>query len=313
MSNTALQPSQLPNERILTINEMSNVVNYSSEFAQMSDKYICWRMRSLNGDPIPPLAYPMRLRGMAIFMCLRGSLDIEINLVPYHVDAGTICVVSPRMLFALSNIDYSDIDVRCLFVDLDFLSDVNIDLNAINVRPMIEHRSPVLKLTSDEVEIFESHISLLSLHACNDTGTVFKRNIARALIATALYNLLDFSFMRLDEVKDSTPTLNRRSLYVHDFLRLAHANYATHRSLDFYAEKLCISSKYLAVLVKEATGRSAVEWINEFVILEAKNLLRFSGKNIQQVAYTLNFANQSSFGKYFKHLTGQSPSQYQKS
>ncbi|WP_290101184.1 helix-turn-helix domain-containing protein, partial [Duncaniella muris] len=52
---------------------------------------------------------------------------------------------------------------------------------------------------------------------------------------------------------------------------------------------------------------------DDYVILEAKNLLRFSGKNIQQVSYELNFPNQSSFGKYFKHLTGFSPSEYQRS
>ena len=62
----------------------------------------------------------------------------------------------------------------------------------------------------------------------------------------------------------------------------------------------------------KATGRSAAAWIDECVILEAKNLLRFSGKNIQQIAYELNFSNQSSFGKYFKHLTGMSPSEFQK-
>lgn len=301
------------NERVLSINEMCNVVNYSAEFSAMADKYICWRIRSVGGEPIPPLAYPMRLHGLTIFMCLRGSLDIQLNFIPYHIDERTICVVSPTMLMSLSNIDYSDIDIRVLFVDQDFLNDVNIDLNAINVRPLIEKRSPVMHLTQDEINLFSSHIDLLAQHAEHDTGTVFQRNIARALVATATYCLLDFNFARIDEMEDSKPTLNRRSMYVHDFLRLVHANYMRHRSLDFYAEKLCISSKYLAVLVKEATGRSAIDWINEFVILEAKNLLRFSGKNIQQVSYALNFANQSSFGKYFKHLTGQSPSQYQKS
>ncbi|MDE7032691.1 MAG: helix-turn-helix domain-containing protein, partial [Muribaculaceae bacterium] len=53
--------------------------------------------------------------------------------------------------------------------------------------------------------------------------------------------------------------------------------------------------------------------IDDRVIMEARNLLRYSGKNIQQVAYMLNFSNQSSFGKYFKHLTGMSPTEYQKS
>lgn len=307
-----ISPESQP-ERILTINEMANVVNYSHEFSMMDGKYLCWRICSTGGEPIPPLAHPMRLRGLTIFLCLRGSLDIELNFINYHIEPNTICVVKPEMLMSLSNIDCSDIDVTVLFVDLDFLSDVNIDLNAINVRPLLEHRTPVLKLNDDEVAIFDNHIKLLSMHAANDTGTVFKRNIARALIATTAYSLLDFNFTRMKCMEEKTPTLNRRSLYVHDFLRLVHANYAMHRTLDFYAEKLCISSKYLAVLVKEATGRSALDWINEFVILEAKNLLRFSGKNIQQVAYALNFSNQSSFGKYFKHITGQSPSQYQKS
>ncbi|MDE6229526.1 MAG: helix-turn-helix domain-containing protein, partial [Muribaculaceae bacterium] len=50
-----------------------------------------------------------------------------------------------------------------------------------------------------------------------------------------------------------------------------------------------------------------------YLLLEAKNLLRFSGKNIQQIAFELNFSNQSSFGKYFKNLTGMSPSEFQNS
>ncbi len=83
--------------------------------------------------------------------------------------------------------------------------------------------------------------------------------------------------------------------------------------MAFYADKLFISPKYLSLIIKEALGRSAAEVIDDYVILEAKNMLRFSGKNIQQVSYELNFPNQSSFGKYFKHLVGMSPSEYQRS
>ena len=83
--------------------------------------------------------------------------------------------------------------------------------------------------------------------------------------------------------------------------------------MAFYASQLYITPKYLSLLIKEATGRSAAEWIDEFVIMEAKNMLRFSGKNVQQVAYDLNFPNQSAFGKYFKHLTGMSPTRFQRS
>ena len=96
-------------------------------------------------------------------------------------------------------------------------------------------------------------------------------------------------------------------------MRLIHENYARERSLNFYADIMCISPKYLSTIIKESTSRSAAEWIDEYVMLDAKNMLRFSGMNIQQVAYALNFRNQSAFGKYFKLLAGMSPSQFQKS
>lgn len=83
--------------------------------------------------------------------------------------------------------------------------------------------------------------------------------------------------------------------------------------MKYYAEKMFITPKYLSVLIREATGHSAVDWIDQYVILEAKNMLRYSGKNIQQIAYDLNFSNQSAFGKYFKNITGVSPSEFRHS
>ena len=75
------------------------------------------------------------------------------------------------------------------------------------------------------------------------------------------------------------------------------------------AERLHITPKYLSSVIKEVSGKSA-EWIDQYVILEAKALLRYSGLSIQEIAYELNFSTQSFFGKYFKHHTGISPSAY---
>jgi AraC-like DNA-binding protein len=101
--------------------------------------------------------------------------------------------------------------------------------------------------------------------------------------------------------------------YVQEFMKLVHENFRQERAVGFYAKSLFISPKYLSLIIKEVTGKSAAAWIDERVILEAKNLLKFSGKNVQQIAYELNFNNQSSFGKYFKHLTGMSPTAFQRS
>ena len=71
-----------------------------------------------------------------------------------------------------------------------------------------------------------------------------------------------------------------------------------------------MSVNYLSTVVKNYTGKTAGDWIDEYVILEAKSLLRFSGLNIQQIAYQLNFPTQSAFGKYFKNKTGLSPKRF---
>ena len=97
------------------------------------------------------------------------------------------------------------------------------------------------------------------------------------------------------------------------FIRLVQEHFRTERFLDFYATKLDITPKHLSRTIKQQTGTSAVDWINRFVILEAKVMLRSSNLNIQQIAEELNFPSQSFFGKYFKKATGISPKDYRNS
>ena len=84
------------------------------------------------------------------------------------------------------------------------------------------------------------------------------------------------------------------------------------RSVNYYAKELFLTPKHLSSVVKEVSGKTAGEWIDNFVLFEAKSLLRSSQKNIQEIADELNFANQSFFGKYFKHYTGMSPKEYRR-
>ena len=94
------------------------------------------------------------------------------------------------------------------------------------------------------------------------------------------------------------------------FQNLVFRYYKEHRNVQFYADTLCVSSKHLTETIKEVTGRTSGEWIEEAVILEAKVLLRDQRISVAQVAEDINFPDQSSFGKYFKKHTGLSPSDY---
>ena len=82
--------------------------------------------------------------------------------------------------------------------------------------------------------------------------------------------------------------------------------------MQFYADKLYLSPKYLSKIIKQASGRSGPEWIDAFVILEAKNMLRHSDISIKDIVYRLNFSSSSVFNKFFRLHTGMSPSDYRK-
>ena len=95
-----------------------------------------------------------------------------------------------------------------------------------------------------------------------------------------------------------------------EFKKLVNSHYAAERSLGFYADKLCITPKHLAETVKDATGKRAVEWLAEAVLLEAQVLLQNPALTIGQIADTLHFADQSTFGRFFRKSAGVAPAMY---
>jgi len=80
--------------------------------------------------------------------------------------------------------------------------------------------------------------------------------------------------------------------------------------LEFYANKLCVTSKHLSKVVKATGGKPASDWFDEHVALEAKAFLKSTNMTVEQISEELNFPSQSFFGKYFKRVTGFSPSEY---
>lgn len=87
-------------------------------------------------------------------------------------------------------------------------------------------------------------------------------------------------------------------------------NYKHERSVKWYSDRLCLTPKYLSEIVKQASGRTARQWLMAFVLIEIKSLLRNTDYSIKQIAQEMNFSSQSSFGKYFHHATGLTPKEY---
>jgi len=265
----------------------------------------------------------IRFNGMIIVLVKSGSISFAVNMEHFRLEQNTMLITGANSIITVDLDSMENLDAYALFVSNEFIHDLNFEVIILNNLPIVSNVSPLVKLNPTQVTMLAGYMELLDHNARynnRDGDELFAKSISRSLLTATLYQLMIFAAHRskeeeddIDERSEQTRPRSRRMLYTHEFVRLVRKYFRLEHSVRFYANKLCISPKYLSLVVKESTGRSAAEIIDEHLLLEAKNLLRFSGKNIQQVAYELNFSNQSSFGKYFKHLTGMSPSEFQNS
>lgn len=269
----------------------------------------------------PGLKEPMSFPGLSFVMVTSGELEMELNTEVHLIPTGSMLVTDSRTLQKIKSVKAPKTVVYILFLTQEFLKSLNLDINVLRNAHIRTSTEPVILDVKGSADMLTGYMRMLNENATNNNpSSIYTKNISRSLIAALCYQMLQIADNNYvtdvsSRVVSSTAKTSgpRRINYVKAFMELIHEHYARERSLGFYADKLCISPKYLSAIIKECTNRSAVEWIDEYVMIEAKNMLRFSGMNIQQVAYALNFRNQSAFGKYFKHLSGMSPSQFQKS
>ena len=134
-----------------------------------------------------------------------------------------------------------------------------------------------------------------------------------------IIHLLRYLYLELFNAYQKESTLmtarrdTRKEELANKFFGLIMKHFKENKDVAFYADKLCITSKYLTMVIKETSGKSAKDWIVEYIILEIKALLKNTSLNIQEIAIKTNFANQSSLGRFFRKHTGMSLSQYRMS
>lgn len=262
------------------------------------------------------LMQAVRMTGLSIMLCNAGRIELEVNASHFTLSGGDVLSVGAGSLLSVRDFDAAALDIYVLMISNEFLGDITFDINLVSSVGFNPERTPLLRLNEQEAKLMRGYFDIIHYNTTINPDAIFVRGISSSVISATLYQLLQF-YHRLKgtTTPDDTETgrhNSRRNNYLSEFMRLVHQHHRSERSTAFYASRLFISPKYLSHIIKETTGRSAAEWIDQCVILEAKNLLRYSGKNVQQVAYELNFPNQSAFGKYFKHLTGMSPTEFQR-
>ena len=243
---------------------------------------------------------PRKSQRATIVVCTSGSCRVKINLEVFEIKAPKLVTIMPGQIFEiLSNVDTLEgcvVSLSKKFVD-------KVNLPGWHHQYMKMYNNPITDIDHNKLNSLLFFYAILHRAAANDKNP-FRMQIIENLISVFYYG----GVSSLDNSIESNLKYNNH--IVANFLELVQHHYREQRLIQFYASKLCITPKYLSKLVKEHTGRAAADWIEQHVILEARAMLQSSDMSIQQIATSLNFPNQSFFGKYFKRATGVSPKQY---
>ena len=279
-------------------------LNWRSEFENI-DVY------SINDDVIlldkpvitSTLHYPFKVDVTATIISIKGATEGVINLKPYTTNGACFITIIAGQIMEYKSISE---DFEGLFIIMSKKFTDSLMPNAQERLPLsVSVRdNPVIPLDKEALAGMINYFDMMKKLILVEDHP-YRMEVAQHLTLAFLYGA-GFYFHKFADRSERS----HNEMLIEKFLNLVQTNYKEERGLEFYADKLCITSKHLSRVLREAGSKSANDLIDEHVAFEAKALLKSTNMTIQQISDELNFPSQSFFGKYFKRVTGMSPKEY---
>lgn len=251
---------------------------------------------------------------LAIF-CEKGGFDIEINLRKYHIEDNTVVLCIPGYILKVGQMEGGKtLNGRFVVLALSrqFISDIKFDFSKLFESRIMFFYDPRIMVNKDQMSFCSKYFHLLKDILASDSST--KMEAVKPLVESLLHVMAgiinDSSDASDSSLKGQQTRLN---MLFERFMSLVSEYHTSERNMSFYADRLGMTPKYLSKLIKDVSGRSAPEWINAFVIQEAKSMLKYTDDSVKEIVFKLNFVSPSVFFKFFKAQTGMTPSEYRNS
>lgn len=232
-----------------------------------------------------------------------GSADIEVGGELFSCSVGQVMVFLLSDGYVLRRVS-EDFTAKTIGMSFKFLRGLNIN-DVLGGRLAIR-RHPLIEISNETAQAMHSIFGQLrSLIALNDNPYRFH---ALQLIVETYYYTIGYY------LHDNADTIRKTGSEVvcDQFIRLLERDFMQHRDLDYYADALCITKKYLSAVVKRTTGVTASKMVSRYVVMWAKQRLIHSNMTVGQISDALGFPNQSFFGRYFYRVVGLSPDAFRK-
>lgn len=254
-----------------------------------------------------PASRLRKLEGGLFLAFLQGHATIRIDLQSYDIEPNTYVMLLPGSIVRMEQIS-DDCCVSAFSFSREMFAQASLRLELGFFGFLKEH--PCYTTSDGYTETMRSLMQTATA-LYSDSENRFQETIAQQLLRALFLEIYDKSY-RLFGGREITGG-NRQEELFKRFISHVHENAGIEREVSFYADRLCISAKYLTGICRQVVGMTAKTIIDEFAILEIKVLLQSTELTIQEISDRLHFTDQSYLGRYFKRHEGISPKEYRHS
>ena len=249
---------------------------------------------------------PVKLMFLSLIICVKGKMRVRVNLKDMNIGPNDVLLINPGAIIDMVVCE-GECRMAVIHIDVDKVGHKPSVKIMLQLRSIINNESVVTHLCDNALlQFVDSYKSMRRV--ISDEGMRFKDEvIIGSFQSLAAYWMNEIA---VENEMHKNVALSRNEQLFQGFIREVQKNYMVNREVSFYASKLCITPKYLGVVVAQVSGRRPLEWIRDYVILDAKAMLLSREYSIQQISQILHFPNPSFFSKYFREAVGYSPSKF---
>ena len=253
----------------------------------------------------PVLQKTFRMDYLGLIVCEQGSFQFTLDRKPFTAKAGETVFLSEDTEFC-AGMCSEDLHIDLLFYRIDPIRELlGSSVVAMHLYATLTPEPCYVWSTGEEEDIAR-YILLLSRYR-HATDNPFGNHERKLLLLALTYRLCAIYSRRLMEENQAAG--HKIDTFI-QLIRLIEKYYKQERGVAFYADKLCLSPKYLSALSKSVCGYTVQELVFRAIIRRSMLLLKNSNKPVQEIADEFHFPNASAFGTFFKKETGLSPLHY---
>ncbi|MBR6560597.1 MAG: AraC family transcriptional regulator [Alistipes sp.] len=286
---------------------IKGVYSIDNQLAMFTYSEVVSQLKQRDFDYLEAMRRPHKFDFFLFVNHTSGGVKFKLDMEEYEVETGgNIITFTPGQIISVESFT-PDFDADVMILSSQFMESLLVYLKGTIPMRFGMMRQVVFKNDEQEMQMQEVFVKAVK-HVLKQTDNPFRLQMVQHVMMAIFY-----ASDKPQSISNKGDVIRTNAdLLTKQFLELVKVNFRKERQLKFYADELCITPRYLSRVVKECSGSSASDWIERYVVLEARALLKSTNMNIQQISDSLNFPSQTFFGKYFKRRVGMSPKEYRR-